>query len=41
MHLLQTLDNFEFMVVTPDKHHFTMDVKGLYINNPNSDGLAA
>ena len=29
------------MVVTPDKHRFTMDVKGSYIDNPNSDGLAA
>ena len=39
--LLQTLDNFEFKDVTPEKHLFTMDVKGLYTNIPNSDGLKA
>ena len=40
-HLLQTLDSFTFEKTDQGKLLFTMDVKGLYTNIPNTDGLAA
>ena len=40
-HLLQKLDDFKFKDVSTDNKLFTMDVKGLYTNIPNKDGLVA
>ena len=40
-HLLQTIDNFEFPDSEQEHFLFTMDVKGLYTNIPNKDGLEA
>ena len=40
-HLLQKLENFEFKEESPNNQLFTMDVKGLYTNIPNGDGLQA
>ena len=39
--LLQKLDGFEFRQNSDCKRLFTMDVKGLYTNIPNRDGLVA
>ena len=38
---MKVLDNFEFQDDGEEKFLFTMDVKGLYTNIPNADGLAA
>ena len=40
-HLLQKLDNFRFLSISEKNRLFTMDVKGLYTNIPNKDGLLA
>ena len=40
-HLLQKLNEFTFKEDSPNNVLFTMDVKGLYTNIPNADGLKA